>query len=59
MILGSLIDIDERAIALESRAFSKGGPKTSLIEIPDSSSQKILRWTLIIIGFILIIWRIL
>ena len=59
MILGSLIDIDERAIALESRAFSKPGPKTSLIEIPDSEFQKFLRWSLILIGLILIVWRLL
>ena len=59
MILGSLIDIDERAIALESRAFSKVGPKTSLIEVPDTDPQKVLRWALIGIGLILILWRIL
>lgn len=59
MILGSLIDIDERAIALESRAFSKGGPKTSLIEIPDSDLQKIIRWPLAAAGILLVIWRVL
>jgi len=57
MILGSLIDIDERAIALESRAFSKPGPKTSLIEIPDSETQKILRWCLVAAGLLLVVWR--
>lgn len=58
MILGSLIDIDERAIALESRAFSKGGPKTSMTEIPDSDLQKTLRWLLVAAGLLLILWRI-
>jgi energy-coupling factor transport system permease protein len=59
MILGSLIDIDERAIALESRAFSHPGSKTSLIELPDTRIQRYIRWILVLIGISLIIWRIL
>jgi energy-coupling factor transporter transmembrane protein EcfT len=58
MILGSLIDIDERVIALESRAFSKQVPKTSLTRLEDSRIQKILRWSFLLLGLGLIIWRI-
>jgi energy-coupling factor transport system permease protein len=57
MILGSLIDIDERAIALESRAFSHSGEKTSLTEIQDTSWQKYSRWGMLIVGILLILWR--
>lgn len=44
LILGSILDIDERAIALEARAFSRRGPKTSLTVLPDSGRQRTLRW---------------
>jgi energy-coupling factor transporter transmembrane protein EcfT len=59
MILGSLIDIDERAIALESRAFSRSGSKTSLTEIMDPARERYLRWFLILGGMALILWRVL
>jgi energy-coupling factor transport system permease protein len=59
MILGSLIDIDERVIALESRAFSKEGKKTSLTSLDDTNTQKVLRWIFLLFGLGLIFWRIL
>jgi energy-coupling factor transport system permease protein len=59
MILGSLIDIDERAIALESRGFSRPSIKTSLNVIHDTSLQKTLRWVFILGGAVFILWRIL
>lgn len=43
LILGSLIEVDKRAIALESRAFNRSGPKTSLVSLPDSSIQRFVR----------------
>jgi len=58
MILGSLIDIEERAIALESRAFSRSGPKTSLTEIIDTHWQRYLRYLLILGSLVLILWRV-
>ncbi len=47
LVLGSLIDIDERAIALEARAFSRPGPKTSLHVLADSAAQRVLRGLLL------------
>lgn len=44
LILGSIVDIEERAIALEARAFNRPGAKTSLLVLPDSSVQAIARW---------------
>jgi energy-coupling factor transport system permease protein len=48
LILSSILDVEERAMALEARAFSRRGPRTSLIELKDSFAQRLLR------GFILI-----
>jgi energy-coupling factor transport system permease protein len=59
MILGSLIDIDERAIALESRAFSRSGSKTSLTVLSDTTWQRYIRWLFILGGMGLILWRVL
>lgn len=61
LILGSIIDIEERAIALEARAFGRSGPKTSLMVLTDSSAQAMTRW-LLLVGAIAVIairllWR--
>lgn len=53
LILGSLVDVEERAIAMEARGFSIPGPKTSLIEIRDSKIQGALRRGLV--GLVLLI----
>lgn len=58
LVLGSLIEIEDRAIALESRAFSRRGPKTSLMVLNDSDAQVIVRWSLGVMGIILIGTRI-
>lgn len=47
LVLGSIVDIEERAIALEARAFSRPGPKTSLLILHDSRAQQIGRWALL------------
>ena len=36
LVLGSLVDVEERAIAIEARAFNSMHKETSLVEIPDS-----------------------
>lgn len=43
LILGSLIDVEERALAVETRAFSRPGQKTSLIEVNEASWERFLR----------------
>ena len=61
LVLGSLVDVEERAIAIESRAFSAKRPKTSLIEMPDSPRQTVARWVLATVTLISIVvgvlWR--
>ena len=46
LVLGSLMGLEERAIALEARAFTRQGPKTTLQEIPDRGLERLFRWML-------------
>ena len=60
LILGSIIDIEERAIALEARAFSSPVQKTNYRGLEDSVQQKGIRWLLMVlmVGLIFLrIWR--
>ena len=57
LVLGSIVDIEERAIALEARAFGRPGPKTSLLTLNDSTAQAIFRWLLLLAAVGLVIAR--
>ena len=57
LILGSIIDIEERAIALEARAFGRSGPKTSLLALTDSAVQAVARWLLLLAAVALVTLR--
>ena len=49
LLLASLMDVEERALALEARGFSRRGPRSSLVTLHDSAGQRWLRrflWTL-------------
>jgi energy-coupling factor transport system permease protein len=48
LVLGSLVDVEERALAIESRAFNHPGPKTSLVELYDAPWETRLRWGLLV-----------
>ncbi len=54
LVFGSLVDVEERAIAIEARAFKAKRTKTSLIEIPDSPRQSAFRLSLIILTVLVI-----
>jgi energy-coupling factor transport system permease protein len=54
LILSSVLELDERAIALEARAFSHRGPRTSLIELSDTRQQQFLRRGALVIMIALI-----
>lgn len=45
LVLSSLVDVEERAIALEARAFRTDRPKTSLIELADPVGERVVRWS--------------
>lgn len=61
LVLGSLVEVEERAIAIEARAFNSNRKETNLIEIPDTKKQKNIRFgmTLTLIACIIfgILWR--
>ena len=56
LVFGSLVEVEERAIAIEARGFTERRRKTSLRDIPDSSFDKVLRWILwlIVLGVLVL-----
>jgi energy-coupling factor transport system permease protein len=57
LIVGALADTEERAMALESRAFTASGPKTSWRQLRDSGAQRVMRIVLILAVVALIVAR--
>ena len=49
LVFGSLVEVEERAIAIEARGFTSKNSKTSLHEIPDPSFEKTIRWALLML----------
>lgn len=58
LLLGSIVDIEERAIALEVRAFGRSGPKTSLLVLHDTALQRVVRVLLILASLAVVAWRV-
>jgi energy-coupling factor transporter transmembrane protein EcfT len=59
LVFGSLVEVEERAIAIEARGFTSTHVKTSLHDVPDTSADKAIRWllvALVVITLILKIW---
>jgi energy-coupling factor transport system permease protein len=59
LVFGSLVEVEERAIAIEARGFTSKKVKTSLHEIHDRTTDKVIRWVLlilVIISVVLNIW---
>lgn len=54
LVLGSIIDIEERAMALDARAFSRRGLKTSLLVLHDSVAQRVAR-ILLVLGMVAVV----
>jgi energy-coupling factor transport system permease protein len=48
LVLGSLLDVEERSLALEARAFSATTPKTSLYALPDPIGERVFRWLIVL-----------
>jgi energy-coupling factor transport system permease protein len=57
LVLGSLIEIEQRSIALEIRGFNSPGSKTSWRIIEDTANQRALRLLMLFVIFLLIILR--
>jgi energy-coupling factor transport system permease protein len=58
LVFGSLVEVEERAIAIEARGFTSTHVKTSLHEIPDSRTDQLLRWALIFLILLILALRI-
>jgi energy-coupling factor transport system permease protein len=58
LVLGSLVEVEERAIAIEARGFNSKKVETSLIEIPDTKTQEIARRAFFILMILSIITRV-
>ena len=58
LVLGSLVEVEERAIAIEARGFNSKKVETSLIEIPDTNTQRIIRRAFLILILLSILTRV-
>jgi energy-coupling factor transport system permease protein len=58
LVFGSLVEVEERAIAIEARGFTSTHQKTSLREIPDKPFDKGARWILLLVVLAVIAARI-
>jgi energy-coupling factor transport system permease protein len=58
LIVGALVDVEERAMALESRAYTARGPKTSLRQLVDTRGQRVVRLIMLLALAALIVGRI-
>lgn len=57
LLLGAFNQVGDRAVALEARAFTVAGPKTNLVVIPDSRTQRIVRWALVVLAIAVVALR--
>ena len=57
LLLASLMDVEERALALEARGFSRRGARTSLVVLEDSRQQAWLRLTLWVLSVMIVLAR--
>jgi energy-coupling factor transport system permease protein len=48
LVVGALVDVEERALALESHAFFAPGSKTSLRQLVDTAGQRVARWAMLL-----------
>lgn len=57
LVFGSLVEVEERAIAIEARAFASKVPKTSLRIIADTVVDRLIRWLLVLLVILIIVGR--
>jgi energy-coupling factor transport system permease protein len=58
LVLGSLVDVEERALAIEARAFGRAGPMTSLIELPEAAWEPGVRLGLVLAMVFVAAWSV-
>src|SRR5215204_5411486 len=54
LLTGALISVETRSLALEAR----GGVRSHLIEVPDSATDRVIRWSMAAIVVLVAVWRI-
>jgi len=57
LVLSALHDVDERALALETRGMVSGARRTPLAPPPDPAVERAARWTLLAACVAALIWR--
>ncbi|MGH2543458.1 MAG: energy-coupling factor transporter transmembrane component T family protein [Ardenticatenaceae bacterium] len=55
LITSALHETEERALALEARAFRAPGPKSSWRQLHDSNTQRLARWLLVLATLVLFV----
>jgi energy-coupling factor transport system permease protein len=58
LVLGSLVEVEERAIAIEARGFNSNRKETALIEIPDTKEQQLMRRVFVVLMVLSIVARV-
>jgi len=57
LILGALAEVDEQVLALDARGAGGGARRTALDAPPDSTPQRLLRWTLLVAMIAAYAWK--
>ena len=57
LILSALHEVDERALALETRKLGSGARRTPLSPPPDRVAERVARWTLLAGCVAALAWR--
>ncbi|WP_067963168.1 energy-coupling factor transporter transmembrane component T family protein [Nocardiopsis trehalosi] len=55
LLLGALTDVENRSIAMESRAFGRPVRPTAYTVVPDSAAQRAARWAMLALAVLVIV----
>ena len=58
LLIGTLIATETRALALESRGFTREGERTYLLNVSDTAMDKTLRWLAVLTVVAVVGWRV-
>ena len=58
LVLSALHEVDERALALETRGLVAGARRTALAPPADHRGEQVLRWLLVLSCAALLVWRV-
>ena len=57
LVIGAIVEVEQRTIALEVRGFKSNSVKTSLRELADSKWQRFVRWLMFITTAAIVLFR--